>query len=814
MQLGRGSYEPPSRANIAGVVPPVSTRCWHNVGGVRRFELPAHSPVPEVSAVAQSLAQALQSRYTLVRELGRGGMATVYLARDLKHDRAVALKVLRPEVAAELGVQRFIREIKVAAQLHHPHILPLYDSGTVAARGAKREPSCPYYVMPYVEGESLRERLAREGKLPLPDALRLAREIAEALDYAHRHNIVHRDIKPENVLLEEGHAVVTDFGIARAMIAAGEGGMTGVGVTVGTPAYMSPEQAMGGAELDGRSDVYSLGCVLFELLTGELPFTARSSIALMVQRWSEPAPRVRTLRADVPDAVDEAVHRALAQAPEDRFPTAAAFAEALAAASVGITSGPYARGVRPTRLPADELSIAVLPFANLSADKETEYFSDGVTEEIINALSQVPGLRVVARTSAFAFKGKDMDVRDIGGRLNVRTLVEGSVRKAGDRIRITAQLVNTADGYHLWSSTYDRTLADIFAVQDELARSIAEALQHKVGRIDSGSLVGRPTDNPEAYTVYLRGQYFWNKRTPEGYRAAIDEFERAAALDPQFALPHAGIAYCHAMLGFDEVGVVPPSEAMPKAQAAAERALELDPLLPQAHGARAVIAFLYDWDWALADSEFARAASLGPDITAVSNWHAIFLALMGRDEEAMEIITRAQAIDPLSLINQLTVGRCHYLARRFDAAIAQLRSCLDLEPRFFLAYSAIARAYLAKGMFPEALAEVERGMSIVGRLPLLLTYVGCAHAALRQRSEALGVLDELREAATHRYVPSIYSAQIRSALGELEEAFELYDLAYHQRSGWLVFLRAEPLWDHLRPDPRFRDLLRRMRLNF
>ena len=638
-------------------------------------------------------------------------MATVYLARDLKHDRPVALKLLRPEVAAELGVQRFLREIKVAAQLHHPHILPLYDSGTVAAREATRDAAhAPYYVMPFVEGESLRERLEREGTLPLHDALRLAREIAEALDYAHRHNIVHRDIKPENVLLEEGHAVVTDFGIARAIIAAEERGLTGVGLTLGTPAYMSPEQALGEAELDGRSDVYSLGCVLFELLTGEPRSPGPASLAIMARRWSEPPPRVRTLRPEVPEAVDDAVHRALAEAPDGPVPhrgrvRRGARGRRASRSHPGRT--PSVAG--PTRLPADELSIAVLPFANLSADKETEYFSDGMTEEIINALSQVPGLRVVARTSAFAFKGKDIDVRDIGERLNVRTLVEGSVRKAGDRIRITAQLVNAADGYHLWSSTYDRTLADIFAVQDELARSIAGALQRKVGRIEGGSLVGRPTDNLAAYTVYLRGQYAWNKRTPEGYRAAIEEFERAAALDPQFALPHAGIAYCHAMLGFDEIGVVPPSEAMPKARAAAERALELDPLLPQAHGSRAVVAFLYEWDWALADSEFARAASLGPDTTAVSNWHAIFLALMGRDEEAMEVITRAQSIDPLSLINQLTVGRCHYLARRFDAAIALFRSCLDLEPRFFLAYSAIARAYLAKANVPGGLGRGRAG---------------------------------------------------------------------------------------------------------
>jgi serine/threonine-protein kinase len=771
--------------------------------------------VRQVSAVLPSLAKALQFRYTLEREVGRGGMATVYLARDLRHDRPVAIKVLRPEIAAELGVQRFLREIKVAAQLQHPHILPLYDSGVVAQEWATPEvPACPYYVMPYVEGESLRERLAKDGTLPLPDALGLAREIAEALDYAHRHNIVHRDIKPENVLLEDGHAVVTDFGIARAIIAAGEGTVTAVGVTVGTPAYMSPEQGLGVAELDGRSDIYSLASVLFELLAGEPPFTGPTTLAIMARRVSDPVPRVRTLRTDVPQAVDDAIYRALAEAPDDRFPSAAAFADALAEASASITSGPHGPVARPAVTASDDLPIAVLPFANLSADKDTEYFSDGMTEEIINALSQVPGLRVVARTSAFAFKGKDVDVREIARRLNVRALVEGSVRKAGDRIRITAQLVNAADGYHLWSNTYDRTLADVFAMQDELARSIAGTLQRRVGHKGSGSLVGRPTDSIAAYTVYLRGQFAWNQRSAEGYRTAIAEFQRAVELDPTFALPHAGMAYCHAMLGLDEIGVVPPLEAMPKAQAAAERALELDPLLPQAHGARAVVAFLYDWDWALAESEFMRAASLGPDTTNPNNWHAMYLSLMGRDQEAMEVITRAQALDPLSLINQLTMGRCHYLARRYDTAIPLYLSCLDLEPRFQMAYSALARAYIAKGMFGDALAELERGMSLLGRRPILVTYLGWAYAGLGRPSDAFAVLDELRAAAAHRYVPETYQAQILQALGELDEAFAIYDRAYEQRSGWLVFLPGDPLWDVLRPDPRFRELLKKMRLDF
>ncbi len=750
----------------------------------------------------QSLEKSLDDRYTIERELGRGGMATVYLARDRKHGRPVALKVLRPQLAESLGTERFLREIELAAGLTHPHIVPVHDSGVAGGLF--------YYVMPYVEGESLRERLAREHRLPLDEAVRLAREVADALDYAHRRGIVHRDIKPENILLAEGHAVVTDFGIARAVSAAGGERLTQTGGAIGTPMYMSPEQADGEPDLDGRSDIYSLGCVLFEMLTGEPPFTGPSSLAIMARRWVQTPPRVRTVRTEVPEAVDQALNRALARAPADRFPTAAAFADALATTGSGVGSLPHGR-IGPA---LDDPSIVVLPFVNLSADKETEYFSDGMTDEIINALAQIQGLRVVARTSSFVFKGRDVDAREIGERLRVRTLLEGSVRKAGERIRITAQLVNTVDGYHLWSNTYERTLADVFAVQDDLARSIAGALRRTVGRLESGPVVKPSTGNLEAYTLYLRGHYSWNKRTPEGWRAAIEEFERAIALDPQFAPPHAGVAYCYAMLGFDESGALLPSEAMPKARTAALRALELDPLLPEAHGSRAVIAFLYDWDWALAEGEFERAMGLGHDSSTSSAWHATFLALMGRHDEAAHVISRAQAVDPLSLINHVTVGRCHYLAHRFDEAIAKFRSCLDLEPRFLLGYPAIARAYLVKNRPREALAELERGMSFLGRVPVLLTYAGWAHAALGQRDEALGILDELRGVAAERYVPTLYAAQILGALGHLDEAFRLYDLAYEQRSGWLVFLRGEPLWDFLRSDPRSVPLLKKMRLDF
>ncbi|HXW97803.1 MAG TPA: protein kinase, partial [Gemmatimonadales bacterium] len=407
-----------------------------------------------MTTLSERLGRGLSTRYTIHRELGQGGMAVVFLAQDLRHDRQVALKVLRPEISAEIGAERFLREIKLAAGLTHPHILPVFDSGE--ADGLL------FYVMPSMEGHSLRERLDKERQLPLGDALRITREVASALDYAHRHKVVHRDIKPENILLHEGAAMVADFGIGKALTATGAS-ITQTGLALGTPAYMSPEQASGELDTDGRSDLYSLGCVLYEMLTGEPPFTGVTAQAVIAKRFVSPIPKIRTTR-DVPEAVDAAVSRALARTPVDRFPTAAEFAEALRTISRDGVTGAHriVEGAKP-----GTKAIAVLPLANMSADPENEYFSDGMTEEIINALSKVPGIHVASRTSSFAFKGKEVDVREIGEKLKVSSVLEGSVRKIGNKIRLTAQLINVESGFHLWSETYDRQLEDVFAVQDE-----------------------------------------------------------------------------------------------------------------------------------------------------------------------------------------------------------------------------------------------------------------------------------------------------------------------------------------------------------
>ena len=440
----------------------------------------------------EQLEKALSGKYDIERELGRGGMATVYLAHDLKHEREVAVKVLHPELSSSIGPDRFLREIKVAARLNHPHILPLHDSGESGG--------FLFYVMPYVEGESLRTRLNRAGKLPLDEALYLARGIAGALDYAHRQRVVHRDIKPENIMLHEGEAMVMDFGIAKAVSVASGDTLTQMGMMVGTPAYVSPEQAAGEAEIDGRSDQYSLACMLFEILTGKKAFEGSSTQAVLSKRFTDPVPSLKKVDPTVPDEIDEAVTRALSKEPRERFNTSGEFAKALVWPKVSTPADMAA--MKPTTAPK---SIAVLPFADMSPERENGYFTDGMAEEIINALTTIKALRVASRTSSFAFKGTTEDIRQVGKKLDVATVLEGSVRKAGMKLRINAQLVNVADGYQLWSQRYDRDMEDVFAIQDEIAQNIVKALRVILSEDEKRAIEKVPTANVEAYEFYLRG---------------------------------------------------------------------------------------------------------------------------------------------------------------------------------------------------------------------------------------------------------------------------------------------------------------------
>src|SRR3954469_607911 len=460
-------------------------------------------------------------------------MASVYLAEDLKHGRKVALKVLLPGGHGQgYAPQRFLREIRIAARLSHPQILPVHDSGECDG--------LLYFVMPYAGCESLRDRLQREGQLPIDAALRITRAVGAALGYAHRHYVIHRDIKPENILLQEGEPVVADFGVATAMSAAGGDNVyiTDRGFAVGTPAYMSPEQASAERDLDGRSDLYSLACVLYEMLAGQPPFAGSSARATMARHAIETPVSIRSLRPTIPLSVELALHRALAKSPAERFATMAEFCDALVAP---------ARTTTPLTGVTDRRSIAVLPFVNSSADPENEYFSDGMTDELITALSKVEGLRVASRTSVFAFKNAREDVRTIGAHLNVSAVLEGTVRKAGNRLRITVQLTSVADGRTLWSERFDREIADVFAIQDEIAQTIVRTLRTTLlGDIGTATPV-RYTENVKAYNLYLKGRFWWNRRTQADIAEGLRYFEQAIAEDPRYALAYTGLADSYAL---------------------------------------------------------------------------------------------------------------------------------------------------------------------------------------------------------------------------------------------------------------------------
>jgi serine/threonine protein kinase len=744
-----------------------------------------------------NLAAALKDRYLIEQELGRGGMATVYLASDQRHGRQVALKVLHPELAAGLGPERFLREIKVAARLNHPHILPLFDSGEAAG--------FLYYVMPYVDGESLRARLDREHRLAVPETIEIARAVASALAYAHGCRVVHRDIKPDNIMLHQGEAMVTDFGIAKAFAASGQETLTSTGLIVGTPSYMSPEQASGEIELDGRSDIYSLGCVLYEMLAGERPFLGHSARAILFKQVTEAPQSLRSLRADLPDAMEAVVARTLAKEPVDRYATAMELVQALNDQREFTPSSGTTRVTAPV---AAMNSIAVLPFLNVSADPENEYFADGMTEEIINALTKVEGMRVTARSSAFSFKGKPQEVGEIGRRLKVASVLEGSVRRSGNRIRITAELVSVAGGHSIWSERYDREMTDVFAIQDDISRSIVDMLKVKLLADEHGPLVRRQTDDLEAYTAYLKGRFFWNRRTPEALRKSIALFHEAQERDPTYALPYAGEADAYNMLGW--WADLPPGVAFPAARKAAAQAVALAPQLAEGYASQAFVKQYYDWDWAGAEADFKHAIALNPKYPTARQWYAQNLITSGRSEEAIGQVRLAAELDPLSLIIVVTRALISYYAGRYEDTVAEARRTLDLEPSFGAGYSNVGLASLQLGRHEEAIASLRKAASHSHFRTMVAAQLAHALARGGDRPAAVAILADMRLAAAERYVSPYEFAWVHAGLDDSESALASLEEAHAERSSQMVFLRVDPLFRALRGDPRFQSVLDRV----
>jgi serine/threonine protein kinase/Tfp pilus assembly protein PilF len=659
-------------------------------------------------------------------------MSTVYLAQDLKHDRVVALKVLHAELSSSLGPDRFLREIKLAARLNHPHILPLFDSG--ASDGIL------FYVMPYVEGESLRERLDRTQQIPVEEAIHHACSIASALDYAHRQGIIHRDIKPENVMLYENEAMVMDFGIAKAVSAAGGETLTQTGMMVGTPAYVSPEQASG-EELDTRTDQYSLACVLYEMLSGERPFRGPTTQAILAKRFTDPAKSLRSLRAAVPEAVESVIKKAMSVDREERFPTSGQFGRAL---SSGNLSTPADAPTMPLPTVSAAKSVAVLPFANMSADAENEYFTDGMAEEIINALTKIQALRVASRTSSFAFKGKNEDIGEIGQKLKVSTVLEGSVRKMGNRLRITAQLVNVADGYHLWSERYDREMEDVFAIQDEIAQAIVDALRVILSEGEKKAIEKPRAVNVQAYDFYLRGRLYFHQLRRKSLEYARQMFNRAIEIDADYALAYTGVADSSSLLFMYH-----DARDFNKNQAdiASKKALELAPDLAEAHVARGISVTL-SGKFDEAEREFEAAMRLDPKLFEAPYYYGRARKAQGRLADAAKLFERAEMVRPEDYQSPgLLVDVYEGMGLVAEAAEARRRtakviaSWLELNPDDARAcvFGAINLAALGDSEGAQALAT--RAMAVDPDDPMLLYNIACMYARLGKPEEALRHLE-------------------------------------------------------------------------
>jgi TolB-like protein len=781
------------------------------------------------------LNEGLAGRYRIESVLGKGGMATVYLAQDLRHRRQVALKVLDSEFAAAVGAQRFLREIQVTATLQHPHILPLYDSGEAGG--------VLFYVTPLVKGESLRDRLAREKLLPVDEAVDILRQVAGALDFAHRHGVVHRDIKPGNILLQEGEALLADFGISVALAGTSGERLTETGLSLGTPAYMSPEQATASRELDARSDIYSLGAVAYEMLAGEPPVTGATARAMMARLLTESPTPLHVVRDAVPPGLEAAVMRALAKEPSDRFATARDFADALVSpvsgripslegrtrasrsrrtagigigiiGVVGIAAMAWYVAQRHPPSPAaaagasaEIRSIAVLPLDNYSGDSTQDYFAEGMTDELTTTLATISQLRVISRESAGQFRGRQRPAMpQIAKALHVDAVVEGSVLRSGDRVRINAQLIDARTDGTLWARSFERSSTDVLTLQADLASAVARAVNVRLSEREESRLAAAPTVNPAAHDAYLRGRFFFNRPSDENLHKAIEQFEQAVKLDSTFAPAYSGLSDAYLWAGYNE-GFISASAAKPRAKAAAESAVALDSTSAEAHTSLAVFKLFYELDWAGSEREFRRAIALNPSYAFAHDQFALELAFTGQDSESVAESRRAMALDPLSPQVLVDAAMVPIFEKDVAAADQLMNKAIQLDPTFFFPVMTQGWARLEVGRYAEAIPFLVKATTL-GAPPFVTAFLAYAYGAAGDSAKARAELTALEKGSPNGEVAPFNLALVHLGLGEPQRAIGDLERARAADSQFLCWLGRDAIFDPLRSDPRFIALLR------
>jgi eukaryotic-like serine/threonine-protein kinase len=740
----------------------------------------------------------LLGHYQILGSLGEGGMGEVYRANDPRLGRDVAVKVLsRAMISDADAAARFVREARAVASLSHPNILSIFDFGT--------ENGVTYAVMELLEGETLKERVQR-GTLPWREAAELTATVADGLAVAHAKGIIHRDLKPANLFItRDGRVKILDFGLAHT--AADQSwsdsmATDSTAIIVGTIGYMAPEQ-LRAQKVEPASDLFALGCVLYELLTGSAPFQRESTIETSMAVLREPAPALSG--KSFPAELSAIVATCLEKSASARY----ASANDLGLALRDLLTGSSRSRKGTTRRPRPLAAVAVLPFVNQSTDVSLEYLGDGIAEAVINSLSNLPKLRVVPRATAFRYKAREMPARDIARELDVRSLVTGRVVLRGDTLVVSCELVDASTDRQVWGQTYNRKLADIFEVQDEIALQISENLRIALTSEQKKKLKKRFTHDPQAYQSYMKGRFFWNKRTEGGFKKAIDHFEAAIEQDPVYALPYAGLADSFALMGSAAFEVLAPREAMPRAKAAALRAVDIDPSLVEARTTLAFVRRLYDWDWAEAELDFRQACALNAAYPTARHWFALLLCEAGRFADAAAEMARGHELDPLSLAISTDMGWVQYFARDYEAAIQRYRATLDIDPDFPWARFLLGLALGQTGQFGPAIAELEAAYQGSGRSTKMLAAIGHNAGLGGDTGRARAVLTELEQIASQRYVSSYCTALVHIGLADHDRAFASLDRACEERAGYLVYLNVDPAVDPIRNDPRFGELLRK-----